>query len=208
MLKGSYRSKVIKAEMYLKEVYVGLGGNIGDSCAILWKAIQMMAELPEIQELAISRFYCTTPVSPIPQDPYINAVCRFRTSYSMRKLLQHLQKIEKDLGKIEKLKEAPRIIDLDILFYDSETCNEIDLQIPHPRWRERLFVIAPLADLTNQLCLPDPNDSKKTVQFDVQRYLQEFPNVHDESVAPLPEILRNLCKPSDLKNSPLAKVSP
>lgn len=193
--------------MYLPEVYVGLGGNIGDSYAILQKAIEKMAMLPAVHQLSVSRFYCTTPVSPIPQDPYINAVCRFKSSLTARELLIQLQHIEKDLGKKEKLKEAPRVIDLDILFYGSEIYNEPDLQIPHPRWSERLFVIAPLADLTSHLCIPDPKNPKIDVHFDIHKYLKDFPNIHQETVTPIPEILRNLCKQYDLKNSLLAKAS-
>lgn len=177
--------------MYLQEVYVGLGGNMGDSCAILNAALEKIAALPAIYDLTISRFYRTTPVSPIPQPLYINAVCRFKTSFTARELLRQLQDIEKSLGKMEKIKSAPRIIDLDILFYGIETYNEPDLQIPHPRWSERLFVVAPLADLVTHLNIPDPKNPKLIVQFDMRKYLQDFPNIHQEKIV---EISRNLCK--------------
>lgn len=193
--------------MYLPDVYVGLGGNIGDSCAILLKAIQEIAELPGVSDLAVSRFYCTTPVSSIPQDPYINAVCRFKTNFTAKEVLHQLQAIEKALGKKEKLKEAPRIIDLDILFFGLEVHDEADLQIPHPRWSERLFVIAPLADLTSCLWVPNGNHPGEKTRVDLQKYLQQFPNIHQETVYPISEILRKLCKTYDLKNSQLARAS-
>lgn len=189
--------------MYLPEVYVGLGGNIGDSCTILEWAIEKIALLPGVYNITVSRFYYTTPVSSIPQDPYINAVCYFKTSDSAHTLLKQLQDIEKSLGKVEKLKEAPRIIDIDILFYGVETFNEVDLQIPHPRWSERLFVVAPLADLTAHVFIPDAKNPKTIAHFDVRKYLQNFPNIHQEVVTPM----RNLCRQYDSKNSPLARVS-
>jgi len=180
-------SKVIKAEMDLPEVYVGLGGNIGDSYFILRKALEKMVQLPGIQDLEVSRFYRTTPVSTIPQDLYVNAVCRFKTNLSIRQLFQNLQDIEKNLGKTIKLKEAPRVIDLDILFFGVEVCNDEDLQIPHPRWHERLFVLIPLADLTKTLLIPDVKHPKLVRLFDVSKYLQEFPNIHHETVIPITE---------------------
>ncbi len=193
--------------MYLPEVYVGLGGNIGDSYSILGSALEKIAQLPSIHHLNVSRFYCTTPVSPIPQNSFINAVCHFKTSLTPQELLQQLQEIEESLGKREKIKEAPRIIDLDILFYGLETIDTLELQIPHPRWSERLFVVAPLADLITSLRIPDPENSTSIVSIDIQKYLQNFPNIHHETVTPIPEILRKLCTMSNLKSFPLAKAS-
>lgn len=170
--------------MYLPEVYVGLGGNIGDSFSILCKAIEEIANLPLVYDLSTSQFYRTSPVSLIPQDPYINAVCRFKTHFTIRELFKHLQNIEYNLGKKKKLKDAPRIIDLDILFFGKDTCEEPDLQIPHPRWSERLFVLIPLANLVTNLSIPDPKNPCKVIQFDVQKYLEDFPNVNQEVVTP------------------------
>jgi 2-amino-4-hydroxy-6-hydroxymethyldihydropteridine diphosphokinase len=186
-------SKVIEAEMYLPQVYVALGGNIGDSYSILGQAIEKISLLDDLYNLNVSRFYSTTPVSALPQDSYINAVCSFNTGYTARTLLKKLQEIEKTLGKKEKLKEAPRIIDLDILFYGVEIYKDYDLEIPHPRWSERLFVVAPLADLVDQLLIPDTKNSNTIVLFDVRKYLQNFPNIHEETVTPITENLRRIC---------------
>lgn len=192
--------------MYLPQVYVGLGGNIGDSCTILGQAIEKIALLENVYNLKVSRFFCTTPVSSIPQESYVNAVCSFNTNYSARDLLKELQHIEKILGKKEKRKEAPRIIDLDILFYGVEIYQELELEIPHPRWSERLFVVAPLADLEEHLLIPDLKKPNSIVLFDVRKYLQNFPNIHDETVTPIPE--RNLCIQCNSKNSALASGNP
>lgn len=171
--------------MHLSEVYVGLGGNIGDSRSILTQAIEMLKSLPSIYQFTLSRFYKTSPVSTIPQDAFINAVCRFTTSLTPQDLLIQLGEIEKFLGKKKKIRDAPRLIDLDILLYGVETINEPNLQIPHPRWSERLFVIAPLADLVKLLNIPDPHNPQLIIQIDLQAYLKNFSNIHHEIVIPL-----------------------
>lgn len=193
--------------MYPKKVYVGLGGNIGDSYSILNQALQKIAELPSIDDLKISRFFSTTPVSSIPQKSYVNAVCSFNTIFSARTLLLHLQRIEIEIGKEKKLKEAPRTIDLDILFFGTEQYDEPDLQIPHPRWSERLFVVTPLADLIDDIYYPKINQDQLQ-HLNLKDYLKNFPNIHQETVTPISEILRNLCIQYDLKNSLLVKANP
>ena len=105
-------------------VYVGLGGNMGDRLETIHLALQKISLLPQVYELWISRFYYTTPVSSIPQESYVNAVCCFKTYLTLRELQAELQKIEKELGKKEKQKDAPRVIDLDILFYGTIICKE------------------------------------------------------------------------------------
>jgi 2-amino-4-hydroxy-6-hydroxymethyldihydropteridine diphosphokinase len=141
--------------MKLTEVYVALGGNLGQPHITLPKALQLIAEIPGVHNLTASHFYKTTPVSSIPQPDYLNAVCRFLTLLSARELLHHLQHIEHILGKKPKSKNAPRIIDLDILFFGPEIHEDPDLQIPHPHWKERLFVLVPLSDLTTDIVIPD-----------------------------------------------------
>ena len=158
-------------------VYVGLGGNIGDSVSTLKKAIEKMACF---DGLKCSRFYRTTPVSPISQDDYVNAVCCFTTTLSPKKLLNELQKIEKYLGKTPKVKQAPRVIDLDILFYGTQYHKGQDLEIPHPRWSERLFVLVPLSDLTHELYVPDSQG--KIEQISLSEMLKIFSNIHSERV--------------------------
>lgn len=188
-------------------VYVGLGGNMGDRLETIHLALQKISLLSQVYELCISRFYYTTPVSSIPQEPYVNAACCFKTHLTLRELQAELQKIEKELGKKEKLKDAPRVIDLDILFYGTSICKDPDLEVPHPRWKERLFVVTPLADLTSHLLIPDPINLGVSFLFDVREYLQNFPNIHQEVVTLIPELSRNICTQYDSKNSPLVKVS-
>lgn len=168
----------------LTTVYVGLGSNLGDSRAMLNQALQHIKELPGVEDLATSRVYCTTPVSAIAQNYYCNAVCRFHTSLSAKGLLEQLQQIEKVLGKtIATEKNAPRLIDLDILLFGEEMHAEQGLTIPHPRWMQRLFVLIPLLDLAAELVIPDPDSPTGDSCFDLQEYVRTFVNVNNEQVS-------------------------
>lgn len=133
-------------------VYISLGGNIGPSKKILQSALQQINESLDFFDGRVSRFYRTTAVSLQPQKDYINAVCSFRTSCSPLEVLSQLQKIETNLGKVPKSKEDPRPIDLDILFFGDLALEYPQLKIPHPSWKERLFVLVPLLDLVDSIC--------------------------------------------------------
>jgi 2-amino-4-hydroxy-6-hydroxymethyldihydropteridine diphosphokinase len=136
-------------------VYLGLGGNLADPAWTIRSAAAKLSEHPDIRDLRLSRLFRTKPVSAIPQPPFLNAVCSFLTSLPLERLWDLIQKIEKDLGKIPKGKEEPRKIDIDILFYGIHRYNQYGLQIPHPLWRQRLFVLKPLRDLTRTIFLED-----------------------------------------------------
>lgn len=142
------------------QVYVGLGGNLGNTPLIFQEAITQLISHPKIFELRTSSLYQTSPISSIPQNDYINAVCTFQTTLHPCELLTILQNIEKSLGKVPKPKDAPRLIDLDILFFGEEVHSAPNLIIPHPRWFERLFVLIPLLDLTD--IIPGTNSTKLT----------------------------------------------
>lgn len=132
-------------------VYLGLGGNIGDSYTILNQAIQDIQLLEKVTHVETSAFYKTDPIGGIPQDDYLNMVCRLHTSYSLEELFKTFQAIEINHGKIPKPKNFPRKIDIDILFFNDDVLSAPEtsssLNIPHLRWKERLFVLIPLLDL-------------------------------------------------------------
>lgn len=163
----------------LKEVYIGLGGNVGNVIETLQQALEKLWMIPEVVDLKTSRFYRTTPVSDIPQDSYVNAVCSIKTSFTPLQLLQLLESIERDLGKEPKPKNYPRKIDLDILFFHDEVIEDEKLQIPHPKVYERLFVLIPLLDLTDEIYYPEGNQMKK---LKLQTLLEDFKNMNHEHV--------------------------
>lgn len=170
--------------MNLTEVFIGLGGNIGDTQTILQQSLKLIGVHPEIFELSVSKYYLTTPVSPLPQNMYVNAVARLKTSLNAVELFRFLQEIEQLLGKTPKHKNAPRMIDLDILFFGTTLCEGKELEIPHPRWSERLFVLIPLADLVTELDIPS---SQGIIRINIHQLLKEFANIHNETVSLLQE---------------------
>ncbi|MDB6080789.1 MAG: folK [Chlamydiia bacterium] len=129
------------------DVFLGFGGNIGDAVATIVRAQKLIAELDGVCKMQSSRLYLTSAVSDIPQADYINGVCRLSTDLPLKVLWKALQQIERDLGKVAKAKNEPRIIDIDILFYGDERFQDHELTIPHPHWKERLFVLVPLSEL-------------------------------------------------------------
>lgn len=167
--------------MQYQTVYVGIGGNIGDTREIMTQAVASIAFSPHIRNLELSHIYKTTPVSAIPQDDYLNAVCCFQTNFSPFELQEFLQNVEKSLGKTEPTpKNAPRIIDLDILFFGNKWIKTDSLTLPHPRWKERLFVLKPLSDLVDELHVPVSTGHIET--FKISHLLKEFTNPHREIV--------------------------
>ncbi|HRD54987.1 MAG TPA: 2-amino-4-hydroxy-6-hydroxymethyldihydropteridine diphosphokinase [Parachlamydiaceae bacterium] len=163
----------------LKKSYVGLGGNIGDSVSLLKQALKEISLLEGIEDLKVSSFYQTTPVSDLSQNSYINAVCSFMTSLPVFELLKKLQQIEENLGKVKKPKNEPRPIDLDLLFFGDSCIKEKELQIPHPRWHERLFVLVPLSELTEEVSFFEKG---KITKKNIKSLLREFANLNNETV--------------------------
>lgn len=155
-------------------VYLGLGGNIGDTPTILTEMVAQLAKTSGIDAVMLSPLYRTTPVSDTPSDhlqrDFINAVCRIKTSMEPLDLFHLLKQLERDKGRIDSTKNAPRIIDIDILFYGNQAIDLPDLQIPHPRWQQRLFVLRPLSDLTSRITLADGQ------VITIQHLLDNFPH--------------------------------
>lgn len=164
------------------EVFLGLGGNLGDVLDTLDRTVARITATPGITDVVVSPYYRTSPVSDIPQNDFFNAVCRLRTTLSPRQLLEKMQAIEIFMGKVVKDKNAPRIIDIDILLYDTIVIADSDLEIPHPRWMERLFVLQPLLHLTDHLLIPDATQPSGVRQFNLRDHLQNFSNPNNEKV--------------------------
>ncbi len=158
----------------MEECYIGLGGNRVNTFLVMQRALHCLCASEGIDGLETSRLYKTTPVSDISQPLYLNAVCRFHSTLPLQTLWEKIQAIELEMGKVPKAKNAPRLIDLDFLFYGSKIFYSSTLIIPHPRWHERLFVLAPLADLTDVISLSLP--------ISVKSLLEQFPNPHQERV--------------------------
>lgn len=129
----------------MADVFIGIGSNIGDREENIRKAISLIKEKCKI--LKMSPLYETEPVGYRKQGWFLNCAVKVKTDLKPQKLLEFLQSIEKRLGRVRTIKNGPRTIDLDILFYGKKIINEDNLIVPHPRLHERLFVLEPLNDI-------------------------------------------------------------
>lgn len=136
----------------MARVYLGLGSNMGDREANLREALHRLGQRVAID--ALSALYETSPLGPPDQPPYLNAVCRGTTGSEPRDLLAFVKKMEREMGRVPSGRWGPRIIDVDILFYDSLILHTGDLTIPHPGIPGRAFVLAPLVDIAADLVHP------------------------------------------------------
>ena len=143
--------------------YVGIGTNIGDRAANVAQALQALAAEPAIEFAEASSLYETAPVGKTDQPDFLNAVIALRTSLPPRDLLDALLHIENQMGRVRTLRWGPRVIDLDLLLYGDEQIQTPGLTVPHPRLRERAFVLVPLAEIAPDLRLP--GDEKKVGEF-------------------------------------------
>ena len=126
-------------------VYIALGTNLGERLANLRAAITSM--LPAVAVLAESHIYETPPWGYEDQPAFLNMVVKAQTDLEPDGLLKYLKQVEVQLGREKSVRWGPRLIDLDILFYEDLVIDTPPLVIPHPRLQERAFVLVPLADI-------------------------------------------------------------
>lgn len=144
----------------MKIVYLGLGSNLGDREAMLRAAVRGL-ESPRLRIRRVSPVYETEPVDVSGQHWFLNQVAEAETDLFPLQLLHRTAKIEAQLGRRRLAPMGPRTIDIDILLYGNSIVTTPALEIPHPRFRARRFVLAPLADLAPEL--RDPV-TRKTVR--------------------------------------------
>lgn len=135
-------------------VYIGIGSNIGNREASVKRALSTLNDR-DIITVRLSSLYETEPWGVKNQPSFINAVAEMETGLSPMDLLNILRETERRLGRFfEATRWGPRVIDLDILFYDSITVNEPELKIPHPLIAQRAFVLDPLFEIAPDLVHP------------------------------------------------------
>lgn len=125
--------------------YIGMGANLGDRLATLNEAIARLGAFGAV--LAVSSVYETDPVGMLDQPPFLNAAAGMRTSLPPEELMAGLLQIERDLGRVRTVRNAPRTIDLDLLLYDDAVIGTPNVTVPHPGLHERAFVLVPLAGI-------------------------------------------------------------
>lgn len=133
----------------MPEALLALGGNVGNSRAILDRAIGLLCDGKDVRLIARSSDYRTPPWGFKYQPDFVNIAIMVETTLGPRELLALAQEVELRLGRdrTQEKRNGPRTADIDILAYDDLTLNEPDLTLPHPRLFERAFVLVPLAEI-------------------------------------------------------------
>lgn len=135
-------------------LYLGLGSNIGNRDANIRQALDQL-QTDDLRLLRVSSLYETEPMGFQDQPWFLNQVAEFETELSPPQLLKQIQAVEKTLGRKREIVNGPRTIDIDILLFGDVIMNTAELTIPHPRYRERLFVLEPLLELNPALQDPE-----------------------------------------------------
>ncbi len=140
----------------MERVFIGLGGNQGDSLGILRQAVVQIHGLPNTSVVAASSYYQSPAWGGVEQTDFLNAVLELRTQYTPEELLEQLLNIERQHGRNRALEQhwGPRRLDCDILLFGQRVLHSESLTIPHPRMVARAFVLVPLAEIDVSLPVP------------------------------------------------------
>jgi 2-amino-4-hydroxy-6-hydroxymethyldihydropteridine diphosphokinase len=151
-----------------KTVYLSLGSNVGDREANLRVALAALADAG-VRVTRVSSFYETEPVDFLEQAWFLNCAVEGETDVPAMELMRALRGIELRMGSKKLVAKGPRLIDMDVLLYGSETIDTKELQVPHPRMHLRRFVLAPLAEIAPEAVHP-------TLKKTVKQLLAETPD--------------------------------
>lgn len=135
-------------------VWLSLGSNMGDRRGYLLFALQRLTEHPAIELRAVSSLYVTEPWGVRGQEDYFNIAVAINTTLSPHELLAYTQSIENASGRQRTTRWGARQLDIDIILFGEQQIDEERLQIPHPRFRERLFVLRPLYEISGDMLVP------------------------------------------------------
>jgi len=136
--------------------FVGIGSNLDQPVAKAKQAIEALKSLPQTKLVNYSSLYCSKPMGPADQPDYINAVAQLETDLDPLALLDTLQQIELEKGRVRKEQRwGPRTLDLDILLYGEQQIESERLTVPHYGMKLREFVLYPLVEIAPTLCMPD-----------------------------------------------------
>lgn len=139
----------------MSKIYLSLGTNLGDKKGNLEHAVNLLSK--HVNILKISSYYETEPVGFKDQPWFLNIVVEGETNLQPLELLKFTQSIEQEMKRVKTIINGPRIIDVDILLYDNEKVQSDNLIIPHPRMKERAFVMIPLNEISPALIIEGEN---------------------------------------------------
>lgn len=154
----------------MEHIILSLGSNVGDRHAHLDDARQHLEDAG-VKILKTSQIYESEPVGYSNQDDFLNQVLIVETTQSPQELLETCLAVERKMGRVRVQKNGPRLIDIDILFYQDKILSEDSLLLPHPRIAERRFILVPLTELAAEQVHPVLEES-------IQELLQTCPEEH------------------------------
>jgi 2-amino-4-hydroxy-6-hydroxymethyldihydropteridine diphosphokinase len=151
-------------------VYLSLGSNLGDRQHNLDEALELISQRAKVFQ--VSSTYDTEPVGNPDQPRFLNLVARIQTRLAPLELLTLTQGIEAKLGRTKDKPNAPRPLDIDILFYGDQVIKNRQLTVPHPRLTERAFVLVPLVEIAPKLIHPVTNKSAEKMLAELEKGVQ------------------------------------
>jgi 2-amino-4-hydroxy-6-hydroxymethyldihydropteridine diphosphokinase len=151
-------------------VYLSLGSNMGDRQHNLNEAIELLSQRARMFE--VSSTYETEPVGNPDQPRFLNLVARIQTRLAPLELLTLTKGVEAKLGRTKDKPNAPRPIDIDILFYGDQVIKNRQLTVPHPRLMERAFVLVPLAEIAPKLIHPVSGKTAEKLLAELKKGVQ------------------------------------
>lgn len=148
-------------------IFLALGSNMGNRLANLKAAVLNLS--PQISVKKKSSVYETPPWGFVEQDAFLNQVIKAETYLEPESLLRHLKRLETALGRVPNFQNGPRLIDIDILFFDDAVIDTSPLVVPHPRLHQRAFVLVPLAEIEPDFVHPALHKPIRNLRDEVDR---------------------------------------
>jgi dihydroneopterin aldolase/2-amino-4-hydroxy-6-hydroxymethyldihydropteridine diphosphokinase len=164
----------------LHTAYIGIGSNLESPAENCLKAIEHLQAHSEVTLIARSCLYQSEPFGITDQNWFVNCAVQLTTALSPEELLQECLSIEQKMGRTRSEKWGPRIIDLDILFYDDLILKQERLEIPHPGIVERSFVLAPMCEIAPEFIHPELKKSAQTLLTEIMNP-QQVNRLHSDS---------------------------
>ncbi|KZZ89291.1 7,8-Dihydro-6-hydroxymethylpterin-pyrophosphokinase, HPPK [Ascosphaera apis ARSEF 7405] len=180
MMTSTRSQAGMKVSSALVKAYIALGSNMGDRLSMLEQSLDEM-EARNIHVLRTSSLYETAPMYVTDQDVFLNGICEVETTLSPIELLDALQSIENEMGRVKLIDKGPRVIDLDIVLYDDIVYSDKRLDIPHKLMLEREFVLRPLCQLIPHEKPPIPD-----LSLSYQEILERLPISYPRPISMTP----------------------
>ena len=160
------KQKNIIVHMKVNKVFLGLSTNIGEKDNNLKVAIEEIKDFSEV--INISSYYKTPPYGYLDQDDFLNMAMEITTELTPLELIFRIHEIEHKMGRVRKIKNGPRIIDIDILLFNDEVINQTNLKIPHPEMHKRNFVLKPLDEIAPSILHPILKENINTLKINLK----------------------------------------